>query len=699
MFTSLDLISTDFIKLRPGSTVRDVLNAFLKYRSDIACVVDKQERLIGIATKYIIYRSLLTEASLDSTIERMFRTDVLTLNVDEDLDSGRQKLLAANVAHAVIVDEQKNIHGVVTKSDIIQGFFREREVFIERLNSIIHNIPVGIIVIDKHKKIIHSNKSSHEILGLTSQNVENCSIIDYFPELAPHLDEIFQIKQNLILNRIAIRNLNCFMTMLPLLEFDQIDSVSIIVQELSSLDNIALELKTTRALINTLQTVLDNSYDVLVVTDLQGNINFYSSNFSELYTVDFKAVTGKNIFNLIPVLGDKKLPLLPDHFTEVITINDTNCLISIHKIIAKKEIYGYVFKIIYKQIDHFKTLLSRLQTLESMVDASGLKEASEKENACLRKIITANPLVENIKKDLPVIAKTSSTILILGESGTGKELIANAVHELSNRSGRFIKINCASIPADLLESELFGYEEGGFTGAKKGGKPGKFEIADKGTIFLDEIGDLSLPLQAKLLRVLEEKCFERIGGIKTISVDVRFIAATNKNLRVLMGEGKYREDLFYRLNVINFEVSPLRTRLEDIPLLVKHYLKIFNAQYKKNISDISQDVLKSFLQYSWPGNIRELMNILERAVIVGREPVLSREVFDLANFPKRVSTPASLVDEPGTEKQMLINLLKEFDCRKSKVAEHLGISRVTLYKKLKKYNIKLTPSYPEEKGL
>lgn len=694
MFTFLDLITTDFIKLKPKSTIREVLNAFLQYRSDIACVVDSQETLLGITTKYIIYRTLLAGASLDTTIDTMYRTNVLTLNADEDLYSGRQKLLAANVAHAVVLDEHKKILGVVTKSDLIRGFFRERDVIIDRSNSITQNIPIGIIVIDNNNKVIHSNKASLEILGLSNQCLENFLLTDCFPELVPHLEEVFRTKQKLILSKLAIRNLNCFVTMLPLVEFEKIDSISIIFQELSSLDNIALELKTTQGLLNTLQTVLENTYDVLVITDLLGNINFYSKNFSELLELNLSCVQAKTIIDLFPALANKKFPLLPDDYTEVIMINNTNCLVSIHKIISKKEIYGYIFKITYKQIDHLKTLLSRLQILESMVDTSVLKKVgAENEHSSLKKIITVNPLVENIKRELPIIAKTNSTVLILGESGTGKELIANAVHELSNRTGKFVKINCASIPADLLESELFGYEEGAFTGAKKGGKPGKFELANKGTIFLDEIGDLPLSLQAKFLRVLEEKCFERIGGTKTLSVDIRFIAATNKNLRALMAEGKYREDLFYRLNVINFEIPPLRKRLEDIPILVKHLLSIFNAEYKKDIMDVSQDVMKSFLSYNWYGNIRELMNLIERAVILCNGPILSRNNFDLINFPKIESKAGPTFNEISSEKQLLIDVLNEFNGSKSKVSEHLGISRVTLYKKLKTHNINPIPKY------
>ncbi|AET69645.1 PAS domain S-box [Desulfosporosinus orientis DSM 765] len=694
VFTSLDLITTDFIKLKPQSTISEVLTAFIEYRSDIACVVDSQELLVGITTKYVIYRALLAGATLNTPIDTLYLSNVLTLNSDEDLHSGRQKLLKANVAHAVVLDEEKKILGVVTKSDLIQGFFRERAVFIERLNSITQNIPIGIIVIDNNKQVIHSNKASHEILGLTHHNLDNLLLTDLFPELGHYLEEIFSRKEKLILNKLALRNLNCFVTLLPLVECEKIDSVSIIFQELSSLDNIALELKTTQGLINTLQTVLENTYDALVITDLLGRINFYSKSFSELLGLSSSRILEQKIVDLIPALAHKKLPLLPDDYSEVILINNTNCLVSIHKIISKKEIYGYIFKITYKQIDHLKTLLSRLQTLESMVDSTKLMEANAvNELSCLKKIITVNPLVNNIKQELPIIAKTNSTVLILGESGTGKELIANAVHELSNRSGKFIKINCASIPADLLESELFGYEEGAFSGAKKGGKPGKFELAHKGTIFLDEIGDLPLTLQAKLLRVLEDKCFDRIGGTKPLSVDIRFIAATNKNLRVLMTEGKYREDLFYRLNVINFEVPPLRKRREDIPILIKHFLSVFNAQYQKEIMDVSHDIINSLLNYNWYGNVRELMNVIERAVILCKEPLLSKNYFEMIDLPQTEDFAEANILELSPEKQMIISLLKEYNNSKSKVAAHLGISRVTLYKKLKKYDIKSTPDY------
>lgn len=693
MYNTSDLLKPSFLKLQPEATIREVLQAFLQYRVDVACVVDIREKLIGLCTKYRIYRQILDGASLETAVELIPRREILTIGVDENLDSGRQKLLKANMAHAVVVADDDRVLGVITKSDLIQGFFWERDILVNRLNSIIHNIPLSILVIDRERKILHYNKQTQEILGSSEESITGRLAAECLPELGPHLDTVFHTRQKLALNKIAVRNLNSFVLMVPLIEFNQIDTVLVILQELASLENVALELNTTQGLMRTLETVLNKTYDVMIVTDALGHIRFYSQDLGELLNTDLANLEGQTLSQIIPSLAQKKLALLPDDFNEVASLNDNHCLITVHKIWSHEEIYGYIVKITYKQINHLKALLTRLQALESLVDASHRATGGENQSESLKKIITVHSRVQNIKAELPLIAQTNSTVLILGESGTGKELIAAAVHDLSARTGQFIKINCASIPAELLESELFGYEEGAFTGARKGGKPGKFELADKGTIFLDEIGDMPMALQAKLLRVLEEKCFERIGGTKTLSVDIRFVAATNKDLSNLMAQGKFREDLFYRLNVINFEIPPLRERLEDIPVLVRHYLNLLNEKYGKNIIDVAPDVMQAFLQYSWHGNIRELINVLERAVLGCNEPILSVSHLNRLNFPLSKDSLKSISREVDLNRQTLVNLLLKFRGNKSQVAKALGISRVTLYKKLDEYNIKLKVDY------
>jgi len=289
------------------------------------------------------------------------------------------------------------------------------------------------------------------------------------------------------------------------------------------------------------------------------------------------------------------------------------------------------------------------------------------------------------------VANTGATVLITGESGTGKEVVAVEIHKASNRVDMpFVAINCAALPEQLLESELFGHEKGAFTGAANK-KKGRFEIADKGTIFLDEIGEMPISMQAKLLRVLQERCFERVGGTETIDVDVRVIATTNRDLAVAISNGTFREDLYYRLNVMRISMPPLRSRKEDIPLLVNHFLKKFDPSHTKKISSVAMKILTN---YNWPGNIRELQNAIERALIVCQGTEIKPEHFpkDLLNSLEEITTPVINLADGGftleeLEKHLIIKALEKHNYNQTKVAKYLGISRPTLLYRLKKYGI------------
>ncbi len=312
-------------------------------------------------------------------------------------------------------------------------------------------------------------------------------------------------------------------------------------------------------------------------------------------------------------------------------------------------------------------------------------------------------IVDTIKS----VANTPATVLLTGESGVGKEVFAKAIHNLSDRRDKpFVKINCAAIPEDLLESELFGYEKGAFTGANTT-KKGKFELADGGTIFLDEIGDMPLLLQSKLLRVLQEKEIERLGGSKTIKVDVRIIAATNKDLEKMVQEGTFREDLYYRLNVIQIHIPPLRERREDIPVLIYYFLDKFNKMYGKNLK-ISDELVELLTNYDWPGNIRQLQNTLERMVILAKKPVLTKEDLpvdikkSLKNFIKKPEPAKPTIKEekkvhlPKTieeiERENIIKALEETNYVVKKAAEKLGMTPRQVRYRMEKYNIPLKKS-------
>jgi DNA-binding NtrC family response regulator len=317
------------------------------------------------------------------------------------------------------------------------------------------------------------------------------------------------------------------------------------------------------------------------------------------------------------------------------------------------------------------------------------KEVKNIKNRLESKSASMNKVIDMIKQ----ISDTKSTVMLYGETGTGKEVAAQTLHNFSSRSDKpFIKVNCAAIPENLLESELFGYEKGAFTGAVIR-KPGKFELAAGGSIFLDEIGDISLGVQVKLLRILQEKEFERLGGTKTIKVDVRIIAATNKNLEELVKEGSFREDLYYRLNVVPINMPPLRERKEDIPMLVESFLNKSSDISGKPPKKISNEASARLMTYKWPGNIRELQNIIERCVVITPRDIIGVEdlPLNIRHFQENLETDEEIskLEEvlDDAEREVIIKVLKENDGNRTKASEVLGISRRSLHRKIIKYNI------------
>jgi two-component system response regulator HydG len=304
-------------------------------------------------------------------------------------------------------------------------------------------------------------------------------------------------------------------------------------------------------------------------------------------------------------------------------------------------------------------------------------------------IIGKSPKMRELFETLSMVAPTGATVLLLGESGTGKEIIANAIHQNSPRREKpYVKVNCAALPETLLESELFGHEKGAFTGAIDK-KKGRFERADGGTIFLDEIGEMSLPTQTKILRVLQERDFEPVGGTKTIKVDVRIIAATNKHLEEEVSKGRFREDLYYRINVVPIIIPPLRDRREDIPLLAEHFLRIYSEKNRRTIKGFEQGVMQAFIQHSWPGNVREIENIMERMVIMSKGDTITLDDLPPALAGRQqeeesTPSPTSLKD---VERETIVKTLQQAGGNRTKTAAILGISRKTLQNKIREYGI------------
>ena len=432
-----------------------------------------------------------------------------------------------------------------------------------------------------------------------------------------------------------------------------------------------------------LETLLNSMEKAIVSVDVDGNIERYNHKFKNIFNVK-KDIIGQNVFKILGLNPENAYqPIKEDmsysfHYNK----NKTNLkgIYTVSKITLNNTLKGYV-----------------IDFIENKDAIRNYNKITKGYEITLENIIGKTEIIEEIKREALVAAKTTSTVLITGESGTGKELFARAIHNHSKRvENSFIAINCAAIPDNLLESELFGYEEGAFTGAIKGGKLGKFELANNGTIFLDEIGDMSLHLQSKLLRVLQEKELNKIGSRSDVYIDVRVIAATNKNLEQMVREGGFREDLYYRLNVIPLQLPSLKERKDDIPLLVDYMIKEYSNKLEKNVYHIEDKAMQIMCNYDWPGNIRELQNIIEYSINMSSEDIISVNLLPLKIKNNKIKELNKQEDfyEINTieelEKNEIIKALdkyKDYKKEKELVAKALGISKATLYRKLEKYKI------------
>ena len=430
-----------------------------------------------------------------------------------------------------------------------------------------------------------------------------------------------------------------------------------------------------------LEILIDSMDKAILSIDKYGKIDKYNSKFIEIFKLD-NDIYNKDISEILAFINKDST----DNYKKMKTYSfyykngdySLKGVYSINKIILKNELKGYVIDFIDK-----KNAIKNYNKI------------NKDYRITLDNIIGESNAIKVTKKEALIASKSTSTVLITGESGTGKELFARAIHTHSDRcDNQFIAVNCAAIPDNLLESELFGYEEGAFTGAKKGGKLGKFELAHKGTIFLDEIGDMSLHLQAKLLRVLQEKELNKIGSKSNISIDVRIVAATNKNLEDMVNKGTFREDLYYRLNVIPINLPSLKERKEDIPLLIKYMINEYAIKLNKHVTDIDDDVVNLFMNYRWPGNIRELQNIIEYSINMSLNSTITMDIIPnkIKNieFDTDIQINESIKTLDELEKKEIIKAINKYkDYKKDKdlVAKALGISRATLYRKIEKYKI------------
>ncbi|MFD0768691.1 sigma 54-interacting transcriptional regulator [Bacillus sp. CGMCC 1.60114] len=599
---------------------------------------------------------------------------------------------------AIVKDEIGELKGYIRREDVFAELFKQENKSVDILKIILMSIPMGIFVVDREKKIVNCNESGLKMIKSTSEKVLNVPADQIFN--GEHINNVYATGKT-ILNQLQITNeMGVLVDYSPIPSFDQsIEGMVIIVQDLPMVEDMAMEIEYIKDLNKDLNAILSSIYDEILVVNHKGELIRYSETIiNDFWGGALKDLLGKNLLDLERkgLFSPSVTRLVLEQKKKVSVVQETK---SGRKILAVgNPVFsetGELHRIIIASRDI--TEATRLKT--ELHEMKKISEQYKKEldnfknkDRFLKKLIYCSPKMEQIINQAKKIADFSSNVLISGESGVGKEVIAQAIHQLGNRSSKpFLKLNCGAIPESLLESELFGYTKGAFTGADKNGKEGYFKRADQGILFLDEIGEMPLHLQVKLLRVLQEQEVIPIGSTVPTKINVQIIAATNKSLEKMVETGTFREDLFYRLNVIPLQVPPLRERMEDVPVLAFHFLQQLNEKYNKNYH-LTPDAMNLLEFYSWPGNVRELQNMIERLVVSADDPVIEAEFVSKFLTPgydfkksKPVITRVLPLQEAlhSVEEQLILLAMKQYKTT-TKAAKALGISQSSVSRKYQK---------------
>lgn len=566
--------------------------------------------------------------------------------------------------------------------------------FLERICGMFDVAYNGIIIVNEYAEIMLANRIVADIVGVEKNELVGRRIIDVFPNSL--LPKVLESGETLYGKKNILNGIPVTANYSPVTENGVICNAICIFQDLSSIEHLDEELSSVKHLLRELNAIINSSYDGIFITDGNGVVLRINNAYERISGIKANEVLGRTMNQLVNEgIYDQSVTLQVLEKRQSVTIPQTikrtnkQILVTGNPVFDEEGLLSCVVTNV-RDITELNSLENQLkkskeQTLKYKAELTHLRSL-QIENT---NIIYCSEIMERVIQLTMKVAHVDTTVLITGESGTGKELIAKLIHEQGKGiKESFIKINCAAIPEQLLESELFGYVGGAFSGAKKEGKPGLFELAHKGTLFLDEIGDMPLLLQTKLLRALQEKEIVRVGGARPIKVDAKIIAATNRDLEKMVKEASFRQDLYYRLAVVPISVPPLRDRKEDIPLLIKFFLDKYNERFDFH-RRICSELIDILTEYSWPGNVRELENVMERMMIVATEDELSVNL--LPKFMHRQSP----LPKRGTKlkeavKQTEIFLLEEtFQEYKSwpKVAEVLGVDRTTIFRKAKNYDL------------
>ncbi|NPV90991.1 MAG: sigma 54-interacting transcriptional regulator [Firmicutes bacterium] len=576
------------------------------------------------------------------------------------------------------------------------------------VTAVAESVGCGLLLLNRQDEIILANAVVSRFINLEPGQAEGRRWQDVLPE--PDRERIARLWEtgkkscDLALQERKIR-----IKEVPLQTGSEIRAM--VWEEIEPSQNAVLELRDAYQQIELLKSIINGSFEGIAAVDREGRVLFISEGGEKALGIECRKVLGMPMREIRAecLMGKVARTGIPE-MGNLLYVNGVHIPVVVVPLTINGKHAGAICRSVFKNLAEAEGFVKRMQNYYASIKKKGTGAGNginSVGNFSFGDIIGGSPAIRRTIETARQAARSEAPVMLLGETGTGKELFAHAIHSASRRSGKpFICVNCASIPDALLESELFGYEEGAFTGARKGGKPGKFEMADGGTLFLDEIGDMKLNMQAKLLRALQEGEIEKVGQVRVTQVNVRVVAATNRDLGEMVRVGSFREDLYYRLDVIRVDVPPLRYRMEDLQQLVEHFARVHSWKYGREVS-VSPEAMEVFDSYWWPGNIRELSNVIEGAVCFSSQGVITPSSLPHA-FLKRVErvgkgridrkepgvwrscVRTSAAQPPGEgleEKEKIRRLLELTSGNKRRAAVMLGVARSTLYEKLKKYDL------------
>lgn len=626
------------------------------------------------------------ETRLDVPVSDVMRRDFKSINAKMQLHDFLKEDINSVLFPIIVVNDDGTFSDSISKEDLIQIMYRN----LQYTQVILDNIDEGIVAVDENNNIAYMNEPWKKIHSVTDDELIGTSVSDTFPESGLASGELDDGDEPLHLKSTGATVIPSYR---PLLDTSNQPLGSMaIVRDYSKVNDFYIGVNQISKLNRMLDSAFDHLAEAVFYVDKKGNVLYANNSSSQLIAVK----TGEKLKEgvLWDMLSEKFDGLKVDSFREEVEYGSTEGekyfdAVGIPIIDASQKVEGIV--VILQDITSIKKLNDELERNGNLLDFYEKKITKVPDD-----MICESPSFKSVVSKALRAAETDVTVLIEGENGVGKEMIANMIHKNSDRRDRpFIPVNCGAIPESLWESEMFGYEEGAFTGAKKGGKAGIFEIADGGTVFLDEVGEMSMATQVKMLRFLQNMEIAKVGRKELKKVNVRIIAATNKDIDEMVKKETFRMDLYYRLNVICLTVPPLRERREEIAPLAQKFISTFNDRYNRN-TVISDGALTALKREFWPGNIRQLSNVIEQAVIMS-DSVINEQDLQLESNRDRLKKGQKVFSEEerynipyqvaAIEKQMIEDALIKCNNNKSKAIEILHISRKTFYKKLKDYDI------------